>query len=215
MAKKLMLLVAAAAIILSVGCEEDDDITIWSQAQWTADGWACWRAADYDAAITAFGNALKVDPYYAEAHGGLGWTYMRMHEMEEAADVFENAVLVSEQAGTKLEVKQMIFMGAATAYESIDEYQLSAERGRYMVNALKGDDFEFKQAVGENEKVTITGYDLYIVLALDYYGLGNANNCVWAINKMRGAIGETTNYKFKDWRNVTAEIERLIKKDPS
>lgn len=215
MAKKLMLLVAAAAIILSVGCEDEEGITLWSQAQWTAEGWACWRAADYDAAITAFGNALKVDPYYAEAHGGLGWTYMRMHEMEEAADVFEDAVLVSEQAGTKLDVKQLIFMGAATAYESIDEYGLSAERGRYMVNSLDGENFAFKQAVPDGQPATITGYDLYIVLALDYYGLGNADNCVWAINKMRHAVGESANYKFKDWRDATAEIERLIKKDPS
>jgi tetratricopeptide (TPR) repeat protein len=208
-------LVAAAAIIFSVGCEDDEDIEAWSQAQWTAEGWSCWRSADYDAAVTAFGNALKVDPYYAEAHAGLGWTYARMHTMEEAANVFENAIMVSEQAGTSVEVRQVIYMGAATAYESIDEYELSARYGRFMINSLNGDNFQFKQAVPDGAKVTVTGYDLYIVLALDYYGLGNAENCVWAINKMRGAVGESTNYTFQNWRATTAEIERLIKKDPS
>lgn len=212
MAKKLLLLVAAAAIILSFGCEEDEGITPRSQAQWTAEGWTRWRAADYDGAVTAFGNALKVDPYYAEAHGGLGWTYLRMQDMEDAADVFEDAIMTSEQAGTSMEVKQVIYMGATTAYEAIDEYKLSAERGRYMINNLDGANFRFVQA---SIPPTITGYDLYIVLALDYYGLGDATNCVWAINKMRGMLQEATNYKFKNWKETTAEIERLIKADPS
>jgi tetratricopeptide (TPR) repeat protein len=215
MAKKLLLLFAAAAIILSVGCEEETGITVKSQAQWTEEGWSLWREADYHGAETAFGNALKVDPYYAEAHGGLGWTYIRMQDFEGAANVFEDAVLVSEQPGNTVEVKQVIYMGAVTAYEAIDEYGLSAQRGRFMINSLGGDKFEFKQAVAEGAKPTITEYDLYILLALDYYGLGQAGDCVWAINKMRGKVGEPTNYKFKNWKETTAEIERLIKKDPS
>jgi tetratricopeptide (TPR) repeat protein len=215
MAKKLLLLFAAAAIILSVGCEKTTEIKTWSQAQWTAQGWELWRAADYHGAETAFGNALKVDPYYPEAHGGLGWTYIRMQNFEGAADVFEDAVLVSEEPGISVEVKQVIYMGAVTAYEAIDEYGLSAARGRFMVNNLGGDNFKFTQAVAEGAKPTITGYDLYILLALDYYGLGEANNCVWAINKMRGKVGEPTNYKFKNWKETTVEIERLIGKDPS
>jgi tetratricopeptide (TPR) repeat protein len=215
MTKKLLLLVAAAAIILSFGCEEDEEIDLWSQEQWTAEGWARWRGADYDGAVTAFGNALKVDPYYAEAHGGLGWTYIRMQNMGDAADVFEDAVMVSEQAGTKEQVKQVIYMGATTAYEAIDEYGLSAARGRYMINNLGGANFKFNQAVDKGVDPTITGYDLYIVLALDYYGLGDTTNCVWAINRMRGVLQESTNYKFKNWKETTAEIERLIKLDPS
>ncbi len=215
MAKKLLLLFAAAALILSVGCEDEEEITLWSQAQWTEDGWTRWRQADYKGAETSFGNALKVDPYYAEAHGGLGWTYIRMQNLEEAANVFEDAVLVSEEPGTHIKVKRVIYMGAVTAYEAIDEYALSAARGRYMINNLGGDDFEFDQAVEKGANPTITAYDLYIVLALDYYGLGQADNCVWAINKMRGKIGEPTNYKFKNWKETTAEIERLINKDPS
>lgn len=215
MAKKFLLLVAAAAIVLGLACGEDEEIELWSQAQWTEEGWARWRQADYDGAVTAFGNALKVDPYYAEAHGGLGWTYIRTQDMEDAADVLENAIMMSEQAGTREQVRQVIYMGAATAYEAIDEYQLSADRGRFMEANLNGGKFEFHQAVPRNAKVKITGYDLYIVLALDYYGLGDAGNCVWAINKMRGKIGESTNYQFKSWKETTAEIERLIQKDPT
>ncbi|MEE8640903.1 MAG: tetratricopeptide repeat protein [bacterium] len=215
MAKKLLLLVAAAAIILSFGCDDEKEFVLWSQAQWTAEGWARWRGADYDGAVTAFGNALKVDPYYAEAHGGLGWTYIRMQTMEDAADVFEDAVMMSEQAGTKEQVKQVIYMGATTAYEAIDEYKLSAARGRYMIKNLDGANFKFKQAVDPEKEPTVTGYDLYIVLTLDYYGLGEASDCVWAINRMRGVLKESTDYKFKNWKETTAEIERLIKLDPS
>jgi tetratricopeptide (TPR) repeat protein len=215
MAKKLLLMVAAAALVLAlVGCE-DDEFTTKSQADWTNEGWAAWRDADYPLAITSFGNATKADPYYAEAHAGIGWTYLRTHSLGDAAEVFEDAILYADQPGTKEQVRQVIYMGAATAYEGMDEYALSAARGRYMINNLNGAKFEFEQAVPEGVDPTITGYDLYIVLALDYYGLGNADNCVWAINKMRGMVGESTNYRFSNWRNTTLEIERLIGKDPS
>ena len=207
MVKKLLILVGAAAIMFSLGCDGDEDIAPPSQADWTAEGWACWARGDYDGAEAAFGNALKVDPYYAEAHGGLGWTYMRAHNLEEAVDTFEDAILVSEQA--TLIVRQLVYMGAATSYEANDDYELSAERGRYMINNLDGHNFKF----GPDESVT--GYDLYIILALDYYGLGQADNCVWAINQMRGMIQEPKNYQFTNWKNTTTEIERLVGKDPS
>jgi tetratricopeptide (TPR) repeat protein len=209
MARKLLILVGAAAIMFSLGCKKDEEFGAMSQADWTAEGWNAWARGDYDGAETAFGNALKVDPYYPEAHGGLGWTYMRMQNLEEALGTFEDAILVSEQAGTPLAVRQLIYMGAATAYEANDEYLLSAQRGRYLINHLKGQTFVF----GADSRVT--GYDLYIILALDYYGLGQADNCVWAINKMRGMLHEPTNYQFSNWKNATTEIERLINKDPS
>jgi len=207
MLKKLLILVGAAAILFSLGCEKDEDFRTLSQAEWTAQGWGCWKQGDYEGAASAFGNALKVDPYYPEAHAGLGWTYLRMQNLEEAIAAFENAILGSEQAENF--VRQMIYMGAATAYEANDDYELSAERGRFMESNLNGASFTFRP---DN---SVTGYDLYIVLALDYYGLGDANNCVWAINKMRGMVGEPTNYQFSNWKNATTEIERLIGKDPS
>lgn len=209
MAKKLLLMVAAAALVLAlVGCEEQE-FEKKSQAQWTEEGWAAWETANYPLAITSFGNAIKVDPYYAEAHAGMGWTYLRTHNLGDAAEVFEDAMLYGDQPGTAKAVRQMIYMGAATAYEGMDEYGLSAARGRYMINNLDGQNFVFE---ADNK---ITGYDLYIVLALDYYGLGDATNTVWAINKMRGMVNESTNYQFSNWRNATIEIERLIGKDPS
>jgi tetratricopeptide (TPR) repeat protein len=207
MVKKLLILVGAAAILFSLGCEKETTVEELSQAEWTTEGWNCWKAGDYDGAEAAFGNALKVDPYYAEAHGGLGWTYMRMQNLEEAADKFEDAILSSEQA--KMSVRQLIYMGAATTYEASDDFATSAKRGRFMVNNLDGQNFKFVA------DPSVTGYDLYTILALDYYGLGQADNCVWAINQMRGMVGESKNYTFTNWKNVTAEIERLIGKDPS
>ncbi|UCH78484.1 MAG: hypothetical protein JSU81_00625 [Candidatus Coatesbacteria bacterium] len=210
MAKKLLLMVAAAALVLAlVGCE-DQEFDKKSQADWTAEGWEAWKAANYPLAITSFGNATKVDPYYPEAHAGIGWTYIRTHSLSDAAEVFEDAMLYADQPGTTNQIRQVIYMGAATAYEGMDEYALSAARGRYMLNNLNGANFKFTQA-----DPRVTGYDLYIVLALDYYGLGDSANCVWAINQMRGMIQEPKNYQFTNWRNTTLEIERLIGKDPS
>jgi hypothetical protein len=100
-------------------------------------------------------------------------------------------------------------MGVATAYQANDDYDVSAERALFMINNLQGQNFTF---IGDSR---VTGYDVYILLALNYYGMGNANRCVWAVNKMRGMIGESQNYEFTDWRAMTAEIERLIGRDPS
>jgi tetratricopeptide (TPR) repeat protein len=213
MVKKLLPLVAAAAIIVSLGCEGDEEFKEWSQADWTNAGWENWARGNYEAAESAFGNALKVDPYYAEAHAGMGWTLLRTQDVDDAVGAFEDAVLVGEQAGTPLQVRQVIYMGATTAYEASDEYKLSAARGRHMVSNLDGDNFKFPEKADPGKH--ITGYDLYIILALDYYGLGDPGNCVWAINKMRRKIKEPATYKFKNWKETTAEIERLIGKDPS
>ncbi|NIT35835.1 MAG: tetratricopeptide repeat protein [candidate division Zixibacteria bacterium] len=212
MAKKILPLVAAAAIIVSLGCEVEE-VEPWSQADWTNAGWESWAKGDYETAEQAFGSALKVDPYYAEAHAGMGWTLLRTQDIDDAIDAFEDAVLYGEQVGTPLQIRQVIYMGAATTYEAGDEYELSVARGRYLVNKLDGDNFKFlpKGDPGGH----ITGYDLYVILALDYYGLGDASNCVWAINRMRRKIQEPVNYKFKNWKETTAEIERLIAKDPS
>jgi len=207
MVKKLLILVGAAAILFSLGCDGEEPFNDPSQADWTAEGWTCWKRGDYDGAEAAFGNALKVDPYYSEAHGGLGWTFMRMQNVEEAIGTFEDAILTSEQADRK--VRQLIYMGAAVAYEANDDFKTSAERGRYMVNNLDGQNFKF------GPDTSVTGYDLYIILALDYYGMGQADNCVWAINQMRAMVSEPKTYKFTNWKNVTTEIERLIGKDPS
>jgi len=199
-----------AAVIFAIGCEEEAP-GVYSQGDWTVEGWKLWLAGDYEGAATAFGNAIKRDPYYAEAHGGLGWTYIRMQDYEGAADTFENAILAGEQSWTPLATRQLIYMGAATAYEALDEYALSADRGRYMANNLLTSEFRFL-----NPDVThVTTYDLYIILALDYYGLADDDNCVWAINKMRSAVGERPNYEFTTWEAATKEIERLVAKDPS
>lgn len=206
--KYLVLAAAVTALIVGLGCEE---ITIdrYSQADWTVEGWKAFIQGDYENAELYFGNALKEDPYYVEAIAGMGWTYIRKDKVLEAVNAFENAVLAADTPGTPLYVKHAVYMGAATAYLAADEYSLSAERGRYMANNLLTSAFKLK---GDPK---VTDYDLYVVLALDYFGLGDSSNCVWAINKMRGLVGETANYTFTNWAAAATEIDRLVKKDPS
>jgi len=98
MVKKLLPLVAAAAIIVSLGCEKEGAPEEWSQADWTNAGWESWVQGNYEAAESGFGNALKVDPYYAEAHAGMGWTLLRTQNIEDAVGAFETAVLIGERA---------------------------------------------------------------------------------------------------------------------
>jgi tetratricopeptide (TPR) repeat protein len=205
-AKYLLTLAAAVTSIFVFACEEETP-PLPSQADWTNIGWQRWSEGDYDGAETAFGNALKVDPYYSEAYGGVAWTYIRQHKSEDALTVLEDAILMSE--ADAVSVRQIIFMAAATAYEAVDEYETSAEKGRYMADNLLTDDFDFKA------DHSVTNFDLFLLLSLDYFATGDSANCVWAINKMRLLVGEQGNYQFQDWQKVTEEIERLVEKDPS
>ncbi len=206
--KYLVMAAAAATLLVILACEEAL-INPNSQEDWTNEGWKRWKAGDYHGAETAFGNAIKVDPFYAEAYGGQGWTYIRLQQPGDAGDTFEDAILLAEQGGTPLSTRQLIYMGAATAFEADDEYAISADRGRYMANNLLGTPFTFKA------DTSVTDYDLYIILSLDYYAVGDSTNCVWAINKMRALINEQPNYQFQNWQKTTQEIDRLVGLDPS
>ncbi len=208
---RILLLATAALFLILVAACTNEPAPPNSQRDWAIEGWKHWLTADYEGAETAFGNALKVDPNFAEGYGGLGWTYIREQRLEDAVVNFEKGKLYAQQEGTPLATRQLVYMGGAVAYEAMDEYTYSVEFGRYMSdNLLPGGD-----AFDSFYDAHVTTYDLYIILALDYYGLADETNTVWAINKMRVLVGEQGNYQFTTWEDATKEIERLVDKDPS
>lgn len=207
---KYMILAAVVASVFLVGvaCNDEEEKEANSQADWCALGWTALANGNLDYAETMFGNAIKVDPYYAEAHGGLGWTYIRMHDPEGAAIVFEDAILLARQPGVPVKAQQIVYLGACQAYNAAENLPYSSEYGRYMANNLKDDTFCLP-----NQK-NVNTYDLYILLCLDYFGVSNEENTVWAINKARAYSGEQPTYTFNGWENAALEIDRLANKDP-
>jgi tetratricopeptide (TPR) repeat protein len=206
--KYLLWATAAAALILFVACEEESTVPK-SQAEWVAEGWQLYHQADFVGAEHAFGNAVKVDPYYAEAYSGQAWTILRLHDAEAAVDVFEDAVLLAQETATPLYMKQQIYMGTLQAYFTIGEYGDGAYYGRFMADNLSPSTFKF---AGDSR---VTGYDLYILLTMDYFALGDSANTVWGINLMRTEIGEQPTYTFQGWNAAATEIQRLANADPT
>jgi len=210
MKSKYMILAAVVASVFLVGvaCEKEEEASVKSQADWCADGWLALMNNNFTDAEFLFGNAIKVDPYYAEAHAGLGWTYIRMHDPVSAESVFEDAILIARQPGTPIRAQQIVYLGACQAYNAGENLSYSAEHGRYMADNLKNEAFYLP-----NQK-NVNTYDLYILLCLDYFGLGQQDNTVWAINKARAYSGEQPTYTFNGWENAAVEIDRLAGKDP-
>jgi hypothetical protein len=213
MKSKYMIIAAVVALVFMVGvaCEKEEESNAKSQADWCTDGWTALASGHLTDAEYLFGNAIKVDPYYAEARGGLGWTYIRQHDPVSAENVFEDAVLIAQQPGTPLKAKQIVYLGACQAYNAGENLAYSAENGRYMANNLKDEGFFLPK-----QKLVNT-YDLYVLLCLDYFGLGDEDNTVWAINKARAYCpigGYPATYTFNGWENAATEIGRLAAQDP-
>jgi tetratricopeptide (TPR) repeat protein len=206
--KTRYLLAAAVLAVLLVGlaCEPENE-NVKSQAEWVSEGWARWQVGEYDDANLAFGNALKRDPYYAPAFSGVGWTLIREHDPEGAAGRLEDGRLLAESGS--LHVRQEMYYGLASAYNAGGDFMTSADRGRYMADHLPENGFKLPVT-----NARLNYYDLYLLLAVDYYGLGDSANTVWAINKMRGKNQEPTNFVFTTWAAAAAEIDRLSGEDP-
>ena len=72
-------------------------------------GKACFDTGDYDSAIAAFNEAIRLDPKNAESYCRRGWAYTRKHDLDKAlADCNEairlnpNFVLAHQHSGMDL-----------------------------------------------------------------------------------------------------------------
>jgi tetratricopeptide (TPR) repeat protein len=55
-------------------------------------GWIAYRTGDHDRALAAFGEALRLQPGYANAHDGLGWVYLARRDLVRAEANFKAAL---------------------------------------------------------------------------------------------------------------------------
>ena len=54
--------------------------------------WSLYYLGRYDAALAAFGEALRAAPDGYGLHNGLGWTYLRLGRKAEAQAAFRRAL---------------------------------------------------------------------------------------------------------------------------
>lgn len=88
-----------AALLLLQGCGGGTGTggTFGSAETLTFEGWEVYRSAtvsgDFTAAEALFGNALSLDPGFAEAHNGLGWINLQRSGQEQDREEQERLLL--------------------------------------------------------------------------------------------------------------------------
>jgi len=211
---------AVLAVLLTSlsGCESGDVVIYVPPPDYVAMGWEAWVAGDYDEAEEYFGIALKkYGESYMAPYNGLGWTYMRLHDDELAADYFQDGILYGAGYSDSNADKRALYIGLAYTLSAVDDFSGSIIAGE---NYLSMDPPPEKMGGSGGTWVhtydaTLTAYDVYIVLALDYFSEGDADRCVDMVHYMQRTIGETPEYEFTTWSDLAAKIEDMVEKDPS
>jgi tetratricopeptide (TPR) repeat protein len=199
--KHLLFVAMILASFVFIGCETTPVITPTSQQEFTEAGWQAWANGQYISAHEMFQNAYKMDDTYADAYNGDAWTYFREENLPTAFNKFMKA----QYQDTSLLDS---FVGNSAVLLYMGYFNDSVLYGTY-VSDNAGDNYTFPR------DPKVTSFDVYMVLALDYFGLGNAPSCCAQINNMRRIIGEPTDYSSSDWQAIAAEIDRLSGLDPS
>jgi hypothetical protein len=201
---KIRYILFVAMILASfvfIGCEATPVVSPTSQQEFAEAGWQAWAANQFVSAHEMFGNSYKMDDSYADAYNGDAWTYFREEDLPTAFSKFMRAQYIDN---TLLDS----YVGNSAVLLYMGYFSDSALYGTY-VSDNAGDNYTFIR------DASVTSYDVYMVLALDYFGLGNAASCCSHINNMRRIIGEPTNFSSADWVAIGNEIDRLSGLDPS
>ena len=199
------------------GCGNGDVIIDGPPPDYIALGWAAWTVGDYDEARYYFGNAITVDDNYMPAYNGLGWTYMRLQNRDAAADYLQNGILYGANYSDSDADKRALYIGLAYTLEATDDFNGSIIAGENYL--LMDPPPETNGGAGGTwahpHDTRLTAYDVYIVLALDYFAEGNSDRCVDMVHYMQRKICDTPEYEFTTWSDLAVKIEEMVEKDPS
>ena len=75
------------------GCSNDTETTTSSAMNHTQQGWFAYTSGDYSQALLSFERALNIDPEFADAHNGVGWSHMSLSlNLTLTQEAFQNAL---------------------------------------------------------------------------------------------------------------------------
>ncbi|KZX02095.1 hypothetical protein JL49_01690 [Pseudoalteromonas luteoviolacea] len=103
-----------------------EDLIFRANTQYTK-GYALSQAAQYEQAIEAYTQAIKIFPLHHEAIDNIGFAYMDMGEFEKAIEYFDHSLSVYPQGVTALYYKGMSYINLEDINNAIETFKLGIE----------------------------------------------------------------------------------------
>ena len=163
------------------GCSDDSEVDTEAVQKAQMAGWAAYDKEDFSAALLHFERAIDLDPTFADAHNGLGWTHLSISRdptttpeiLATAQKAFEGAIRTdTSSADAWIGLANTLFLRR----ESDADFQTAL---RAIDNALQGD----HRTLFRHDYQSIA--DLHALRAACYYYLGKTN---LAISAIEGAL---------------------------
>lgn len=82
-------------ILTHFACSNDTESESSTTLRHTQIGWSAYNSGDFTQALLSFERALKVDPEFADAHNGVGWSNLSLSlSLHFSQESFQNAVKI-------------------------------------------------------------------------------------------------------------------------
>jgi Tfp pilus assembly protein PilF len=81
------------SLLTQIGCSNDVGTGAATALNRTGQGWQAYKSGDYTQALLNFERALSIDPEFADAHNGVGWSHLSLSlTLPLAQEAFQNAI---------------------------------------------------------------------------------------------------------------------------
>jgi tetratricopeptide (TPR) repeat protein len=167
---KILRLIIIINLIFMLNCEKDNGTEPSGDAALiTEGGWVSFQYKGYQAALDKFEEAISIDANYADAYNGAGWANARLSNLTDAISNFNQAISLNSTFVDAL-------AGIAFAYNAQKMYEQSNSSAIAALNSNSNWIFSRDTNVDYN--------DLYLVIAANYFALGNLTNALEYVQKI-------------------------------
>lgn len=159
-------------LLTQMGCSDDVDTNTTSAMNHTEQGWRSYNSGEFIQALLSFERALNIDPEFADAHNGVGWSNLSLSlSLSLSQEAFQNAVRFdASNADAWVGLANVLYL----RYKDNSDFQSAI---RAVDNALQAD-MQYLYRHDYQSKA-----DLYALKAACYYYLGEVQNAKQEIDK--------------------------------
>lgn len=166
-----LLITLLLAVLIIAGCREP----VYPDApDYVEYGWELWTEGSYRAAIAQFDTAAsqELDPDYADAWNGLGWSYARLGAADTSADKFTVGVNLSDTSIVGTE----ILAGRSFTRLALGQFSGAVSDAKGALNLASEWIFQ--------RDPDVTYEHLTLTVATGFYGLGAFDSCLVWVRKL-------------------------------